>query len=141
MVIDMKCRRTPLEADVEKYEAGKGLEDGFELWADVVTKEDLIPGGALYLKLDDPIIRSKKKLTPEEVEDEIREKLKMNGIILSDVRLVKAMDTEMTKESKNTSNTPQSPCLTGSLLFDALCAITDEPSPASLENTPRARPF
>lgn len=34
----MKCRRISLEADVVKYESGKGLEDGFELWADVVTK-------------------------------------------------------------------------------------------------------
>jgi len=34
----MKCRRVPLEAEVVKYEQGKGLEDGFELWSDVVTK-------------------------------------------------------------------------------------------------------
>ncbi len=34
----MKCKRVPLEADVEKYEQGKGMEDGFERWSDVVTK-------------------------------------------------------------------------------------------------------
>ena len=34
----MKCRRVNMEADVLKYELGKGLEDGFELWTDVVTK-------------------------------------------------------------------------------------------------------
>lgn len=34
----MKSRRVPLEADVVKYEVGKGIEDGFELWSDVVTK-------------------------------------------------------------------------------------------------------
>lgn len=34
----MKCRRTAMEADVEKYEVGKGLEDGFELMSDVITK-------------------------------------------------------------------------------------------------------
>ncbi|MBR1391160.1 MAG: hypothetical protein IJ567_06940 [Lachnospiraceae bacterium] len=34
----MKCRRTGLVADVEKYEMGQGMEDGFELWSDVVTK-------------------------------------------------------------------------------------------------------
>ena len=34
----MKCRRVEMNADVVKYELGKGLEDGFELWADVVTK-------------------------------------------------------------------------------------------------------
>ena len=34
----MNSRRTPLAANVEKYEIGQGLEDGFELWSDVVTK-------------------------------------------------------------------------------------------------------
>lgn len=34
----MKCRRAVITADVEKYEIGKGLEDGFELLSDVVTK-------------------------------------------------------------------------------------------------------
>ena len=34
----MNYRRTPIEADIVKYEIGKDMEDGFELWADVVTK-------------------------------------------------------------------------------------------------------
>ena len=32
----MRCKRVFMEADVEKYEVGKGLEDGFELWTEVV---------------------------------------------------------------------------------------------------------
>ena len=34
----MKCRRTEIVAEVEKYEVGKGLEDGFEPWAEVITQ-------------------------------------------------------------------------------------------------------
>ena len=34
----MKCYRVGLLAEVYPYEIGKGMEDGFELWADVVTK-------------------------------------------------------------------------------------------------------
>lgn len=34
----MKCRRIGLEADVQKYEIGKGMEDGFAPWTDVVTQ-------------------------------------------------------------------------------------------------------
>ncbi|MBQ0028483.1 MAG: hypothetical protein KBS96_07765 [Lachnospiraceae bacterium] len=34
----MKCRRVPLEAEVVEYEIGKDLEDGTELFSDVVTK-------------------------------------------------------------------------------------------------------
>ena len=34
----MRCRRVPLEAEVVKFEFGKGLEDGYELYSEVVTK-------------------------------------------------------------------------------------------------------
>ena len=34
----MKCIRTALEADVVKYEVGKGIEDGFEEWVKIVTQ-------------------------------------------------------------------------------------------------------
>lgn len=34
----MKCIRASLTADVYKFEFDKGLEDGYELWADVVTQ-------------------------------------------------------------------------------------------------------
>lgn len=34
----MNSRRTALAAEVREYEVGKGLEDGFERWSEVVTK-------------------------------------------------------------------------------------------------------
>lgn len=37
----MRCVRTPIEADVNKYELGAGYEDGFELYADVITKDNV----------------------------------------------------------------------------------------------------
>ena len=78
-----------------------GLQLQLITYLDVATSEDLISGGAIYLKLDDPMVKTKKNISPEEIEEQIREKLKMNGIILSDVRLVKAMDTKMEKDSNN----------------------------------------
>lgn len=38
MEVAMEYRRTPIEADIARYEIGKNMEDGFELWSDVVTK-------------------------------------------------------------------------------------------------------
>ena len=38
MEVTMNYRRTPIEADIVQYEIGKGMEDGFELWSDIVTK-------------------------------------------------------------------------------------------------------
>ena len=49
----MKCRRIGLEAQVEKYEVGKGLEDGFELWSEVVTKEWIVTDRLLKITKSD----------------------------------------------------------------------------------------
>ncbi len=46
----MKCIRAAIEADVEKYEAGKGLEDGFELLADVITKGWIVTDSLVKIK-------------------------------------------------------------------------------------------
>ncbi len=34
----MRCKRVGLEANVHKYALYQGLEDGFELWTDILTK-------------------------------------------------------------------------------------------------------
>lgn len=54
-----------------------------------------IPGAILYFRIDDPIIKSKKELGEEEVQKQVLEKLKMNGLLLKDAKLVKAMDNNM----------------------------------------------
>ena len=49
----MICRRTDLIADVEKYELNKGMEDGFELFSDVVTKGWITCDHLIQVKLAD----------------------------------------------------------------------------------------
>lgn len=61
----------------------------------VCEKEDFEPAGVLYFNLIDPVIKSKKNLTEEEIEDKIRKKFKMQGLILADVDVVKMMDTNL----------------------------------------------
>ena len=61
----------------------------------VCEKEDFIPAGVLYFNLIDPIIKSKKSLSEEEIEEKIRKKFKMQGLILADVDVVKMMDTKL----------------------------------------------
>lgn len=48
----MRCRRTAMEAEVFKYEIGKKMEDGFELWADVVTKGWIVTDNLIKIKLE-----------------------------------------------------------------------------------------
>ena len=47
----MKSRRIALEADVKKYEPG--MEDGEELWADVVTKGWIVTDFLIKWKRED----------------------------------------------------------------------------------------
>ncbi len=49
----MRCSRTELEADVQKYELNKNLEDGFERWSDVVTKGWIVTDFLVKVKRQD----------------------------------------------------------------------------------------
>ncbi len=50
----MRCRRVPLEAEVLQYEVGRGMEDGFTLWADLITAQGfIITNNILKITKDD----------------------------------------------------------------------------------------
>lgn len=67
------------------------------IWESEEQKADnpVFPGGMLYFKVDDPIIRNNKNLSEEEIEKTIMRKLKMKGLVLADVRLIKEMDNSI----------------------------------------------
>lgn len=52
----MKSRRVSLEADVVKYEVNKGMEDGVEFWADVVTKGWIVTDFLIKIEREDGMI-------------------------------------------------------------------------------------
>lgn len=52
----MKSKRLALEADVIKYEIGKGLEDGVELLSDVVTKVWIVTDFLVKIQREDGTI-------------------------------------------------------------------------------------
>ncbi|MDD7683901.1 MAG: helicase-exonuclease AddAB subunit AddB [Clostridium sp.] len=79
-----------------------GLQIQLLVYLDAILKnskhilhEQCMPGAILYFKIDDPIIKSKKALEDDEIKDEVLKKLKMNGLLLKDAKLVKAMDKDM----------------------------------------------
>ena len=55
-------------------------------------KSNYLPGGVLYFKIDDPVIKRSGSMSPEDIEKAILKKLKMNGLLLADVKLIKEMD-------------------------------------------------
>lgn len=58
------------------------------------SKKPVIPGGILYFRIDDPIIKSTGELSDEEIEEKIMKSLKMKGLLLSDVKVVREMDRD-----------------------------------------------
>ena len=60
-----------------------------------ILDKQVRPGAVLYFKIDDPIIKGKKEMTTEEVQEEVLDALKMKGLILKDARVVRAMDKDI----------------------------------------------
>jgi ATP-dependent helicase/nuclease subunit B len=56
--------------------------------------ESFKPAGIFYLKLDDPIARVDRKLTADEIQEKIIKALRMNGLIIKDLSIVEAMDSD-----------------------------------------------
>lgn len=55
----------------------------------------VIPAGMLYFKLDDPMIKSGRQTDAELIEKEIMKQLKMKGLVLANVELIKNMDEQI----------------------------------------------
>jgi len=56
------------------------------------TDRPVLPGGILYFHIDDPMIKGNGKISEEEIELAIMKQLKMRGLLLADVKLIKQMD-------------------------------------------------
>lgn len=87
--------------EMKLFNVYSGLEVQLITYMDAVDELEAMPGGILYLKLDDPMIKTSKNIGGEEIEEQIRKSLRMNGMIVANTRLIKAMDTGMTSESNN----------------------------------------
>lgn len=59
------------------------------------TNFEAKPAGILYFRIDDPMIKAKKDMSDEEIEIAIMKSLKMNGLLLDDVNIIKEMDRDV----------------------------------------------
>lgn len=82
--------------DIDLNSVSYGLQLQLLTYLDAIIKEENAePAGVLYFSLIEPIINSEKKKTKEELEDEIRKRFKMKGLVLADVKVVKMMDKNL----------------------------------------------
>lgn len=56
----------------------------------------------LYFNLIDPIIKSNRNKTDEEIKEEIKKSFKMNGMIIADINIIKMMDSTLEKGFSST---------------------------------------
>lgn len=52
----------------------------------------VLPGGILYFRLDDPILKTREHMTGEDIENAVMKRLRMKGLLLADVKLIREMD-------------------------------------------------
>jgi ATP-dependent helicase/nuclease subunit B len=63
--------------------------------SEYILNKQAMPGAILYFRIDDPIIKSKSTIDEEQIREQVLQKLKMNGVLLKDAELVRAMDNDM----------------------------------------------
>ena len=86
--------------DLNEVVAGINLQ--LITYLDAITKEeDVLPAGVLYFSLVEPILKLTKDASEEEIENEIKKKFKMNGLILAEANVVKMMDKTLIKGSSD----------------------------------------
>lgn len=61
--------------------------------------KEAVPAAMLYYHIDDPSVETPVELTPEEINEQIVEKLRMNGVVNSEPHIVEMLDGTMESKS------------------------------------------
>lgn len=82
--------------NIDLNEVYAGLQIQLLTYMDAVCKEeDLLPAGVLYFSLLEQMIKADKKISEEQIEEELRKNFKMKGLILADVKVIKMHDKHL----------------------------------------------
>lgn len=88
-VIDYKSSLKKMDLN----QIASGLQIQLITYLDALTEQkDYEASGLLYLGMIDNIVKASKNMSEEEIEKEIRKAFKMQGFVLADVSVIKAMD-------------------------------------------------
>ena len=89
--------------NIDLNEVMAGIQIQLLTYLDAITQEqEANPAGVLYFNLIEPVIKAKNRnITDEELENEIKNNFRMNGLILGDVKVVQMMDKTLTSGKSN----------------------------------------
>lgn len=65
----------------------------------VAGRGKLLPAGILYFRLNDPLIRCGRGSSDADIEKAIMKELRMKGLVLADVKLIREMDRQLDGDS------------------------------------------
>ncbi len=102
-IIDYKSGSTSFDLLALYY----GLQLQLVVYMDAVTEmaqkhypgKDIIPAGILYYNIADPLADKNGEPDPEQIDAEILKKLRMNGLVNSELEAVRHLDRTIVKES------------------------------------------
>lgn len=63
------------------------------------SDKEIVPAGLFYYHIQDPMVEKKEEMSAEEVEAQIKKQLRMNGLVNSDLDVIKKMDQSIEGES------------------------------------------
>lgn len=97
-IIDYKSSAKDLQIGEIVY----GLQLQLITYLDRMTQEqEFQSAGALYYHLADSMLALSTKMTPEQMEQKMRQSFQMKGFVLADVKVVKMMDKKLEKGSSD----------------------------------------
>lgn len=102
-IIDYKSGSTSFDLAALYY----GLQLQLVVYMDAVMEltereypeKEIVPAGILYYNIQDPVIQKTGSQTPEDVDAQILRKLRMNGLVNSELEVIRHMDQSIQKES------------------------------------------
>lgn len=102
-IIDYKSGSTSFDLAALYY----GLQLQLVVYMDAVMEmtereypqKEIIPAGILYYNIQNPVIQKEGSQTQEEIEAEILKKLRMNGLVNSELEVIRHLDQSIQKES------------------------------------------
>lgn len=82
--------------NIDLNEVYAGLQIQLLTYMDAVCKEeDILPAGVLYFSLLEQMIKADKKISEEQIEEELRKNFKMKGLILADIKVIRLHDKHL----------------------------------------------
>lgn len=102
-IIDYKSGSTSFDLAALYY----GLQLQLVVYMDAVLElteqnypgKEVVPAGIFYYNIQDPLVSKGEVQSPEDIDAEILRKLKMNGLVNSELEVIRHLDNDIQKES------------------------------------------